>query len=1298
MRNYYQSWQISKSMSRERKESWRKYKCGLTLAMPRRRALGRRNQHILSPGQYRQEDRDALAARATILASSLVEDGAHLRTSIAVRKAQGIRKNHSESEDSEGGHWKSKIRRKKSSVEGDDLSQPWLQRSKRSIPEKLPPTEKVHQRPHSAPQHQAKRWGVHRRLHTKVATSFLQGQEAASNKERKKVPQAWRHQEGGHRQKIKKGGGFHSQHKTEKRPDRFTLLTKTPKEILALEKGKFKTPPPMTTLVEKRNTNKFCEFHREVGHNTDECNHLRKKIEDMLKARKLSHIIRELKQSSGKEQPKKKGETSGKEKPQAILMIQSRQKVIRQKITQSFSPNPEMLFPHLRDDEGAEGPLIIEAEIGGHQVHRICVDGGSSFEILYEHCFNRLRPEIKNQMVPATTSLIGFSGEIKWPLGQITLLVKIGDDEHSTSAWMDFMVVRSTSPHNGIIGRPGLRKIQAVPSTAHGMIKFPVMGGILTLKGSKIIPVECAMVSGPEEQPILVNKVKEERVKVAINPEHPEQTVMIGSDLTEKTRSKLCNLLQRSLDIFAWTPTDMTGVPRQIAEHRLNVRKGCHPVREVHYHDWLSNPVMVKKSDNSWRMCVDFKDLNKACPKDGYPLPKIDWKVESLCGFPFKCFLDTYKGYHQIKMAEENEEKTAFITNQGIFCYTKMSFGLRNTGATYQRLVDKTFHGKIGRNLKVYVDDLVIKSRTEDEVVRDIEETFKTLRKINMKLNPKKCTFGVEEGMFLGYRDNTKCIKICPDKVDAVLILQSLKFLKDVQRLDGKLASLNRFLAKSAEKSLPFFKTLKKCTKKSDFLWTEEAEAAIRQMKEHIAKLPMLTAPEEQEELIIYLAASKEAVSVVLMTETEARQMPIYFVSRALRGPEVNYTAMEKLVLALVHASKRLRRYFQAHPIIVIIDQPIKNILSNPEVAERPEEEGQDDSIKEEELPARWTLFTDGSYCVGGCGAGVILTDPEGIAEKIGVQNLEVNVDSKLVANQVNGTYIAKETDMIKYLEKVKALASTFWAFSIKQVPRSKNKKADALSKMASTSFVHLSKQVLVEELKEKSVNEIKVLAVVEEEGDSWMTPIQEYLNNETLPEERKKARSIKRKSQRFAIINGTLYKKSFLGLWLRCVGPSQANYHFASVKHPQTNGLVERANKSLGEGIKARLGKDNKNWLEEISHVLWAHRTMIKSSNGDTPFSLTYGTEVVIPAEIGMPTFRTAELDVAKNDEALEINLELLEEKREQAAIREAKSKRQMDKYYNTKVRNTSFKPGDLVYQSNEASYVEDTGKLGPK
>ncbi|GJY14890.1 hypothetical protein Tco_0385312 [Tanacetum coccineum] len=230
-------------------------------------------------------------------------------------------------------------------------------------------------------------------------------------------------------------------------------------------------------------------------------------------------------------------------------------------------------------------------------------------------------------MAPATAPLIGFSGEIIWPLGQISLLVKIGDAEHSTSALMNFVVVRSASPYNKIIGRPGIRKIQAVPSTAHGMLKFPVKGGVLTIRSSKIVTIECASIVGPREQPPAINQAVEERIKVAINLEH-------------------------NLDIFAWKPADMTGVLRHIAEHRLNVQEGFPLIRqkkrgqvanrnkaiqeavgklvdagimkELHYHNWFSNPVMVKKHDGSWRMCVDFKDLNKACPKDGYPLPKID--------------------------------------------------------------------------------------------------------------------------------------------------------------------------------------------------------------------------------------------------------------------------------------------------------------------------------------------------------------------------------------------------------------------------------------------------------------------------------------------------------------------------------------------------------------------------------------------------------------------------------------------------------------------------------------------------
>nr|GFB04011.1 reverse transcriptase domain-containing protein [Tanacetum cinerariifolium] len=152
-------------------------------------------------------------------------------------------------------------------------------------------------------------------------------------------------------------------------------------------------------------------------------------------------------------------------------------------------------FPPLTNSNGTEGPLVIEAEVGGHTIHRMYIDGGSSMEILYEHCFNRLWPDINRQMVSATTSLTGFSGETTWPLGQLKLLVTIGDATHSTKAWMNFMIAKSLSPYNGIIGRPGLKAIQAVPSTVHGMLKFPTEEGIVTIRSSLLILAECALVN-----------------------------------------------------------------------------------------------------------------------------------------------------------------------------------------------------------------------------------------------------------------------------------------------------------------------------------------------------------------------------------------------------------------------------------------------------------------------------------------------------------------------------------------------------------------------------------------------------------------------------------------------------------------------------------------------------------------------------------------------------------------------------------------------------------------------------------
>ncbi|GJT09032.1 reverse transcriptase domain-containing protein [Tanacetum coccineum] len=185
-------------------------------------------------------------------------------------------------------------------------------------------------------------------------------------------------------------------------------------------------------------------------------------------------------------------------------------------------------------------------------------------------------------------------------------------------------------------------------------------------------------------------------------------------------------LRKHNADAFAWTPADMTRIPRSVAEHELKT----YPHIELRVQRKRSiaidrrKVVKDEKPNDSWRMCIDFKDLNKACPKDLYPLPEIDWKIESLMGFKYKCFLDAYKGYHQIQMAKKDEEKSAFHTDEGIFYYTKMPFGVKNAGATYQRLVDTIFEGQMRRNLEAYVDDMVIKSKKELEMIKDVKETL----------------------------------------------------------------------------------------------------------------------------------------------------------------------------------------------------------------------------------------------------------------------------------------------------------------------------------------------------------------------------------------------------------------------------------------------------------------------------------------------------------------------------------------------------------------------------------------------
>ncbi|KAK9067241.1 hypothetical protein SSX86_014567 [Deinandra increscens subsp. villosa] len=871
-------------------------------------------------------------------------------------------------------------------------------------------------------------------------------------------------------------------------------------------------------------------------------------------------------------------------------------------------------------------------------------------------------------------------------------------------------------------------------------------------------------------------------------------------------------------------------------------------------------------------------------------------------------------------MAKIDEEKTAFHADKGTFCYTKMPFGLKNAGATYQRLIDKVFKEQIGRNMEAYVDDLVIKSQTEDTLLNDIQETFANLRAANMKLNPAKCSFGMKQGKFLGHVVADQNIMANPAKVKAILDMRSPQSLKELQCLNGRLAALHRFVSKLAEKSAPFFEALKRCTDKEDFLWTEEAEAAFQALKRTLAELPSLTAPEAGEEVILYLAVGEKVLSSVLCAERRDKQIPMYFVSRTMADPETRYSKLEKLLLALVHTTRRLRRYFQAYRVCVLTNYPLREIVQRPETSGRFAKwaielgeldlkfrprtaiKGQvladfitelDSKETEQETPATpmlpptvtssdaWTLYTDGASSKDGSGAGLVLIDPCGVevtyairlefpstnneseyeallaglrlAKKMGVRKLSARVDSLLVANQVKGEFEIREAALQKYADCVKAIASSFLEFEIIQIPRGQNKKADALSKLASLAFAHLTKQIPVEVIT-TPMGEPMEVNDVNTQTDSWMTPFVKYLTDGTTPTSNQEANKLRLQAVNYTLKDGRLYRTAYLQPLLRCLTEDEGLYviqefhrgicgthsgprsivtrmlntgfywptmysdaekeirkcrgcqvhasvqrvpkremipvtspwpfHkwaidivgpfpeapgkikflvvavdyftkwvearplatitgkqminfvweniccrfglpgkivsdngkqfaenpfrawckelqiiqiFTSVAHPQSNGQVERTNRSIVTGIKARLGAEGKNWVRELPSVVWAMRTTERTSHGHTPFSLTYGTEAVIPAEIGMPSQRILEMNEETNDTELLVNLSLTEERRNMAAINEARYKKKIEGYYNAKVKPATFRPGDFVFRNNEASRQEKQGKLGP-
>uniref|UniRef100_A0A2N9G3C1 RNA-directed DNA polymerase n=1 Tax=Fagus sylvatica TaxID=28930 RepID=A0A2N9G3C1_FAGSY len=853
-----------------------------------------------------------------------------------------------------------------------------------------------------------------------------------------------------------------------------------------------KWPGKLLTDPDKRPRDKYCRFHRDHGHNTEDCYDLKRQIEELIKQGKLQRFVEKGQREGRPQGPRQQRppvEVLPRPPPLGEIHVitggvaaggtshSSRKAYARQMrnvlVTQKLDKKPRLEdLPIIFAEEDArkvfhphDDALVVTLEIAGYSTRRVLIDNGSSADIIYLTAFQQMRID-KAQLRPIETPLVGFAGTSVYPLGIITLQLVAGTYPKQVTKKVDFLVVDCPSAYNVIIGRPTLNRLRAVTSTYHLLVRFPTENGIGEMRGDQAMARECYLTSTSTE-PVHQALIVEERQNIAEPTEALEEitlveglpnekkTTRIGTSIKGEVRDSIIRFLRENADIFAWSHADMPGIS---TKGSLLPGMACQRCDGQKSHWKMAN------------VCRFHRSQTRLAPRIAYPLPRIDQLVDSTAGHKLLSFMDAFSGYNQIQMAEEDQEKTAFITSRGLFCYKVMPFGLKNAGATYQRLVNKMFHDQIGRNVEVYVDDMLVKSKKDDDHLADLKETFQALRRYSMKLNPAKCVFGVSSGKFLGFMVSQRGIEANPDKIKAILEMSPPKTVKEVQSLTGKAAALNRFVSRSTDN-------------------------------------PAQTG----EVLYLYLAISASAVSSALIREEEHVQKAVYYTSRALRGAEERYTNMEKLAFALLIASRKLRPYFQAHSIVVMTDYPIRKAMNKPDAAGRlvqwSIEMGEFDidyrprtaikaqaladfiaefthPLEEGEKPEEgepWTVNIDGSSTKEMSGAGVILVSPEGdkfeyalqlrfhatnneaeyeallaglrLSKGMGIKALTVKSDSQLIVGQVKGEYEAKEDRMKKYLTTVKTLLAHFEKVELLQIPREDNVAADRLARLASSGI-----------------------------------------------------------------------------------------------------------------------------------------------------------------------------------------------------------------------------------------------------
>ncbi|KAG9453148.1 hypothetical protein H6P81_006052 [Aristolochia fimbriata] len=803
-------------------------------------------------------------------------------------------------------------------------------------------------------------------------------------------------------------------------------------------------------------------------------------------------------------------------------------------------------------------PLFVFGSIKDRWINRILLDSESAINILPNKTVKDVGL-VANDLQASSLMIQGFNQERQRALGTIRLELQIGD----MTSHVLFHVIDAHTYYNVLLGRPWLHNNKVVPSTLHQCFKYYQDGEEKTVfadecpfteseasfadakfyskekstTSSKITPPKAVKDEqakpnhkGQTEEPILRyvpqsrrKKAPEEELGEApavfeeggqatidqlkkgnLGTEEDPRPTFLSTSLSVTEEKEYVPLLSEYKDVFALSYTEMPGLDSTIAVHKLAVKIGVKPVkqterrfrpelipeiakevdklfkanfiREVKYLSWIANIVPVKKKNGKIQVCVDFRDLNKACPKDDFLLPITELMVDATKRHEVLSFMEGSSGYKQIRMDPKDEEMTAFRTPKGIFCYKVMPFGLKNAGATYQIAMQRIFDDFQHKFVECYVDDLVVKTKARDDHIKDLRT-----------------------------------------KIDVIQQMPEPKNQSELKSLQGHLTYIRRFISNLAGRCQPFSCLMKKDTL---FEWDESCRRAFQNIKGYLMNPPVLMAPAPGKPLLLYFAAQEKSLGALLaQNDNQGKERALYYLSLTMVGPELNYSPIEKMCLALIFAVQKLRHYLLAHSTNLISRaDPLKYVMSRPMLSGRlakwalfsefeinfiPQKAVKGQGLANflaghpiptkwevsENLPAKeifyievlppWRMYFDGAARKNGAGAGVLFMSPNddlmpysfilshcctnnedkyhavilglGMTIEMGLNRLEIFGDSALVIKQLIGDFEVRKEELVPYHKEAQRLLEKISDVTLGHVPRANNSQAEALAGIAAS-------------------------------------------------------------------------------------------------------------------------------------------------------------------------------------------------------------------------------------------------------